>query len=291
MLALRRLAGVLLLLMGAAGVIGSVAAIYKTRAIQKQLLSFAMRSFDVMEDGAANIRHKANQIALSARDLRSELKTAFLKLNGLNPDVAVREKVSDNAFSKTDSEVQERLRKARRFVDSALTAAGILASSLELMNTWGLLEGNSQGGSLSDEIEKISAVLARLPATISEALETARDLKRGPGSGPILTRLKGQIKGIDERLAEVQTFFSGVMGAIQESGKRLSEYKKKSIWWIQLGGVAVPILLVWLGAGQAALIIVGGRLCIRKRGKTWNSDIRIKKNWKFFKKAANFDFS
>ncbi len=23
----------------------------------------------------------------------------------------------------------------------------------------------------------------------------------------------------------------------------------------------------------------------------WNSDIRIKKNWKFFKKAANFDFS
>ena len=70
---------------------------------------------------------------------------------------------------------------------------------------------------------------------------------------------------MDKDLAEVQTLGADFKEAIQQIKNRLLYYEEKTIWWISLGGILIPLLLVWLGAGQAALIILGGRLCVASR--------------------------
>ena len=68
----------------------------------------------------------------------------------------------------------------------------------------------------------------------------------------------------DKDLADFQALASDFGEDLQKIKDRLRYYEEKTIWWIHLGGILIPLLLIWLGAGQVALIILGGCLCMRK---------------------------
>jgi hypothetical protein len=69
---------------------------------------------------------------------------------------------------------------------------------------------------------------------------------------------------MDKGLAEVQVLDSDFKEDVQRIKDRLRYYEKKTTGWIHLGGILIPLLLIWLGAGQVALMILGGRLCMRR---------------------------
>ncbi len=159
MIFLRRFSGILLILVGAAGVFACGVAIFKMGNAEKQLRRFTGQTFDSTENALQDIRERLNQIALSVAHVRASLQSA-----------------------------------------------------------------PSQSGALSaDGIQ-------------------------------------------DKDLAEVQVLGSDFKEAIQKIENRLIYYEEKAIWWIHLGTILIPLLLVWMGAGQVALIVLGGRLCMR-RGK------------------------
>ena len=85
-----------------------------------------------------------------------------------------------------------------------------------------------------------------------------------PDSEQALSNLTHEVEEMDKGLAEVQVLGTDFKEDVQKIENRLRHYEEKTIWWIHLGGILIPLLLVWLGAGQVALIILGGRLCVRR---------------------------
>jgi hypothetical protein len=122
----------------------------------------------------------------------------------------------------------------------------------------------SQGVSLMTRIKGASGTLSRLPGMLEQARETARDLRQQPNSKEGLLTLAREVGKMDKGLAEVQALAAEFREGIQLVENRFRYYHGKAARWIHLGGILIPLLLLWLGAGQAALVLIGGHLLMKK---------------------------
>lgn len=262
-----------MLLFGAVGVFVCSVAIYKTGNAEKQLRCFAGQTFDSTENALLNIRERLNQIDLSVVHVRSDLKTALSKANALRTDGIDEKMLADHIVFILDQEVGEKLAKTQRLVDSAVDTAGTVSHLLTLLDASSLVsvETYTRGGFLMTRIEGASSTLRRLSGMLEQAKQTARALleqtrQNHPDSEQALLKLTHEVGRMDTGLAEVQVLGSDFKEDVQKIENRLRYYEEKTIWCIHLGGILIPLLLIWLGAGQVALIILGGHFCMR-RGK------------------------
>ena len=272
MIFLRRFSGILLILFGAAGVLACGVAIYKTGNAEKQLRLLAGQTFDSTENALQDIRERLDQIALSVANVRSDLNAAASKANALRTDGTDEKILADHIAFTLDQEVGEKLAKTQGLVDSAVNTAGAVSHLLTLLDASNLVsvEAYTRGGSLMTRIEGASNTLRRLSGMLEQASQTAQALleqtrQNHPDSEETLSNLTHEVKRMDNALAGVQTLGSDFKEDVQKIQNRLRYYEEKTIWWIHLGGILIPLLLIWLGAGQAALVILGGRLCMRRR--------------------------
>ena len=272
MILLKRFSGILLILIGAAGVLSSGVALYKTGNAEKQLRHFAGQTFDSTESAFLDIRERLNQIDLSVAHVRSDLKTALSKADALRTDGIDGKILADHIAFTLDQEVGEKLAKTRMLVDSAVNTAGAVSHLLTLLDASSLVsaEAHTRGGPLMARIEGASNTLRRLSGMLEQARQTAQALleqtrQHHPNSEQTLSKLTREVEGMEKGLAEVQVLDSDFREDVQKIKDRLRYYEKKTTGWIHLGGILIPLLLIWLGAGQAALSILGGRLCMRRR--------------------------
>lgn len=266
---LKRFVGILLLLMGAAGLIACALAISKTGNVETELSRFVGQTFDSVENGIADIRDQANQIALSLARMRADLETMSSRVNALQKD-EIEKSLPDQLVSATDSEIKDNVAKARRLLRSAANAAGALNYLLTMLDATGVFydQGHPQLGSLLVRFEKTAGILRQLSGTLDEATETARDFQNHPNSKPVHEKLTGELERIGKDLSELQSVESDFTEAVQKIENRLLQYEEKTIRWIQLGNIFIPLIIIWIGLGQAALIILGGRLCFKP---VWSS--------------------
>ena len=262
-----------MLLFGAVGVFACTVAIYKTGNAEKQLRRLAGQTFDSTENALLNIRERLNQIDLSVVHVRSDLKTALSKANAFRTDGIDEKTLADHIVFTLDQEVGEKLAKTQRLVDSAVDTAGAVSHLLTLLDASSLVsvEAYTRGGSLMTRIEGASSTLRRLSGMLEQARQTARALfeqirQNHPDPEQTLLKLTHEVGRMDTGLAEVQVLGSDFKEAVQKIKDRLRYYEEKTIGCIHLGGILIPLLLIWLGAGQVALIILGGHFCMR-RGK------------------------
>ncbi|MCG6881619.1 MAG: hypothetical protein LJE96_21055 [Deltaproteobacteria bacterium] len=262
---MKRFVGILLLLMGAVGLIACALAISKTGKAEKELSKFAGQTFDSVENGILDTRNQAKQIALSLAHVRADLQTVFRRVNALQKDKFEQKTLPDQVVSATDSEIKDKVVKTRRLLRSAANAASALSYLLTMMDASGLFydEGHPQRGSLLVRFEKTIGILRQLSGTFDEATETVRDFQNHPNSKVVREKLTGELERMDKDLSELQSFESDFTEAVQEIENRLLQYKERTIRWIQLGNIFIPVILMWIGVGQAALIILGGRLCFK----------------------------
>jgi len=266
---LKRISGVLLLLLGTMGVLACVVAIYETGVGKKYCFQFFEQAFDSTEKVLENIHDRLTEIDLSVTHVRSNLKDAVSRADELQSDgTGTENKVLANHISRAlDREVSEKLAKTRALVDSAVTAVAAIRDFLNLVAASGLVpeETFSRDGSLMARVEGASKTLRRLTGLLEQTRQTARDLQQDPHSEQVLLKFNREVRGMDQGLAEIQTLGSDFKGATQKIENHLLYCQEKTIRWIQWGGILIPLLLIWLGAGQAALIILGGRLCMRRQ--------------------------
>lgn len=266
MLILKRFCGILLVLMGAAGVIAGGAGVYKTRAAEKYLLQFSGKAFDAAEGVVAGVRDRLKEIDLSLIRVRSQLKEAVSRGDELQRGGTETKVLADDITRALDREIGEKAAEARALMDSAVISMDAVSHFLNQLETAGLVPDEILSGdsTLISQVEGASMTLNRLAGLLEGAEQTVRDLQRDPGSEQGLLKLRREVGRMDKGLGEVKTLESDFTTAAGKVKNRLLHYQEKTVRWIHLGGILIPILLVWLGAGQTALIILGVRLCVRK---------------------------
>ena len=69
------------------------------------------------------------------------------------------------------------------------------------------------------------------------------------------------VDGIQKKdLADFQALASDFGENIQKDKDRLRFYEERVVWWISQGSILVPLLMLWLGAGQFCLMYFGWRM-------------------------------
>ena len=264
---LRRITGVFLLLLGTTGVLACVVAIYEVGIGKKNLIQFVAQTFDSTEKVLENVHDRLIEIDLSVTHVRSQLKKAVSRADELGPEGARNKVLADHISRALAGDVTENLAKTRALVDSTVTSVVAIRDLLNLVETSGLVpeETFSRDGALITRVEGASKTLKRLTGLLEQARQTARDLQQDPHSEQSLLNLNREVRGMEKGLAEIQTLGSDFKGAIQKIQNNLLYSEEKTNQWIRLGGILIPLLLVWLGVGQGALMILGGRFCVKKR--------------------------
>lgn len=264
MMLLKRISGILLLLLGMVGVVACGVAIYHTGNAQKQLRHFVGQVSDTTEDALGGIRHQLDQVDASLARVRADLKTVVSSADMFGKDGNGEGVSADHIAFTLDHGVKEQLVNAQQLVDSTEDTAGAVSHLLALMDGGGPDSGKDFGrdGSLMTRIKGASGTLGRLPGMLEQARQTARDLHQNPNSEETRLTLIREVGRMDKGLAEVQALSLEFGKTIQGFEDNYRYYQKKTFQYINIGGILIPLLLVWLGTGQAALIILGGRLSI-----------------------------
>jgi len=264
---LRRFGGILLLLLGAVGVVACGVALYHTGSVKKQLGHFVGQVSDATEDALTGIRHRLDQIDASLDRVRADLKAVVSSADALGKEGKGGETPTDHIAFTLDHGVKEQLVNAQQLVDSAEDTAGAVSHLLTLLDGGGPDSGKDPGqdGSLMERIKGASGTLSRLPGMLERAGRTAQELQQHPDSKEALRALTREVGKMDKGLAEVQALGREFGKTVQGIEDNYRYYREKTFRYIDLGGILIPLILVWLGVGQAALIILGRRLCIGRK--------------------------
>lgn len=262
---LRRISGILLLLLGVMGVVACGVAIYHTGNLQKHFSHFVGQVSDTTEDALAGIRHQLDQIDASLARVRGDLKTVASSAGVLGTDGNGEGVPADRIAFTLDHGVKEQLVNARQLVDSAEDTAGAVSRLLTLLDVEGPDSGKDPGGdgSLMERIKGASGTLSRLPGMLERARRTAKELQQHPDSKEALSTLTREVGNMDKSLAEVQALGREFGKTVQGIKDNYRYYRNKTFRYIDLGGILIPLILVWFGVGQTALIILGAHLSMR----------------------------
>jgi hypothetical protein len=263
---LRRFGGILLLLLGALGVVACGVAIYHTGSVKKQVRHFVGQVSDTAENALAGIHHQLDQIDASLVRVRADLNAVVSSADALGTEGTGGDAPTDHIAFALDHGVKEELLNARQLVNTAENTAGDVSRLLTLLGAEGpdSVKTDGQQGSLMARIKGASGTLSRLPGMLERARQTARDLQQNPDSKEALRALTREVGKMDEGLAQVQALGFEFGKTVQGIEDNYRYYREKTLRYIHLGGILIPLLLVWLGVGQVALIILGGRLCMRR---------------------------
>lgn len=263
---LRRLGGVLLLLIGAAGLIGCAVVFFQLKNVGLKFDQIAGKTFDAVEISMGNLKDKVDKTALSLVRARSNLQKAISEIESFRPDIRAEQVAGKRVTGIMNSEVRVKLGKAQAFLASASGAVSALRQLLQIMDTWGLLDADNGQAAVSARIEKTSLALSRVSARLDDAIKNAWDLQYRSNAANPEPDWTVEIKALEDELSGAQSFESDFNGIIKKTETRLREYQEKAIRWIRLGNMATGLLLIWIGAGQAAIMIIGIRLmAVRKR--------------------------
>ena len=263
---LRRFGGILLLLLGVAGVVACGVAIYHTGSVKMQLRHFVGQVSDTAGNALAGIHQQLDQIDASLARVRADLKTVVSTADAVGTEGKGGDAPTDHIAFTLDHGVKEKLLNARQLMDTAENTAEDVGRLLTLLGVEAPDSGKVDGqqGSLMAKVKGASGTLSRLPGMLERAKQTARDLQQNPDSKEALTALTLEVGKMDEGLAQVQALGVEFGKTVQGIEDNYRYYKEKTFRYIHLGGIVIPLLLVWLGLGQVALMILGGRLCMRR---------------------------
>ena len=259
--------GILLFVLGAVGLIFCLAAIYETGTGKTQLLAWTGQAFDSTGETLAKISERLDRVASVLKDTRAGLKSAVSRTDALQTDGTCDQARLVHISRILDEQVRKRLDQARVLVNSTAAGTGTIRLSLTLVDALnvGSEKAYKRGASLMTQIEGASATLTELSASLEQTLQRVQNLGDGSCSEQSLSKLTRDVDRMDRGLANVQALISDFKAAIQKIKDRLLLYGGKAVWWINLGSVMIPLMLLWLGVGQAFLMYFGWRIASAKR--------------------------
>ena len=260
MMVLRKFGGILLMLVGAVGVVSCGVALYHTGSTTKQLGHFVDEVSDTTEDALTSIRHRLVQIDILLDQVRADLKTVVSSAEALVTAGKGGDTPTEHIAFALDHEVMEKLTNARQLVDSAEDTASSLSRLLTLLDAENPDSGKDPGrdDSFMTRLKGASGTLSRLPGMLDRARQAAQELQLHPDSKVALGALTRELGKMDKGVAEVQALAREFERTIQDVSDNCRYYRQMTFRYMGLGSILIPLLLVWLGAGQAALIILGG---------------------------------
>jgi hypothetical protein len=251
---LRRLVGVIVLVLSAVGIVACLAVIVGVWWFEREA-SQKVESVSTQLDVGLQRLSSANQ------DVRRVLKNARDELDQANQQAADRvgDPEKDRATNRLVRKlIQERVGPQLNTLDGRLaTAADVSVVVASLLRS--LQESPaSQAGGISPEELETAAGRAR---ELSEALRTLQ-VKVGAGEDAATDReIADAAKGVSAVLQRCEATVTDWQSHLDAASKELPQFKARVLRWLLLGAVVVTALCAWFTLAQGSLFAHAWKWC------------------------------
>ncbi len=258
---IRRLAGVVGVVLGVVGLIACVAAIVGVWSVVAWLKQLN-----------AEVHAEIDAVMIRVEERTEEARSTVREARGFA--AVVDELVRDSAVAiiERDDAVTARLDQAERRIDEAIQQAEsviqVSADAVELLDRLqaslrqqGLIEAGSGEAptALDDIVQAGRRTLAEASGAVDELKGRLDHLGRKPDDvdlaaiARLALNIVAQLDVVDDSLRSFSRRLEKTRDGLQRLHDKLGR-------WIHLGAVILTLLLVWIGAGQCCLAAWGWRL-------------------------------
>ncbi len=257
---LKRVAALLALVLGSAGIAGCLAGAYGVWLVQSRLERANDNVFDAVDRSLKVVQDRIPIVQKKVKD--SKVTTAEIK-------EALREwgakKVQDRIVSKLQIEsrtekLSEHLRTADLRLDTSREAVRNIQQVLEFSQSLGAKVDPTSLDAALERLVSMQESLQQAERAVDGVRKFAEDdpvEDRLAQAAKLLARILLTLSDVDERLDDFATRLSEVRAQARQGNATTSHY-------IMLGAIVCYGLLAWIGSGQAALCWWGWG-CFRRR--------------------------
>ncbi|MBX0326284.1 hypothetical protein K2Z83_01065 [Oscillochloris sp. ZM17-4] len=204
----------------------------------------------------------------SLADARATLSSLAATIGGATQTITDTLPVLDDLGGLAGDELPQTLRSTQAALGSAQETARVVDSVLGAISGFGLISATTYNPKvpLSDSIGQVARSLDTLPTSLSEVSAGIRTARGNLGQlnkdlGAVATGVGGVRANLDEAAAVVRQY-RGIVGDLQA---QVAEIRAAAPGWIDLAGVGVGLLLIWLALAQLAIFAQGFEMLRRDR--------------------------
>jgi hypothetical protein len=262
----RRIIGLILIMTGIFGLTISIVgllAIWQGTAIAGAAVQRELAALDqalvTTDDGLA--------VAVgSLADARTTLASLADTIGGATRSITDTLPVMDSLGGLAGDELPQALRSTQAALGSAQETARVVDSVLGAISGLGLLSSATYNPKvpLSDSIGQVARSLDTLPASLNQVATGVGTARTNLGQlnkdlGAVATGIDGVKANLDDAAAVVNQY-RGIVGDLRA---QVSATRSAAPTWINLAGLGVGLLLIWLALAQLAIFAQGSEMLRR----------------------------
>jgi len=223
----KRILGVVGMVFGVLGILLAILAIAGVWVVNKP-----------MKDGVVDLLEIADGALVRVEEVLTRAD------NGLQE---VRNFVSDTAEAIPGTELAMRIDNLFELIETAAEAADNANTVVGLANkTTGLLRRDAE----ERPIEKVSATLDNLAATLAEIDQRAKEFQDRNVAAEIAAQIDGEIATVQDGVRDINS-------SVGEAQTGVDELKIAIPRWINIASVISSLMFIWIGVAQLALVGYG----------------------------------
>ena len=263
----KRLVGIVMLLMGALGLSACLAGIYELETTRSAVADWNTAGFDFCQGLVNRGDSRLKELESTLSETKSALKTVAQRTGSLGNGEGPVHVPAVEIVTLLDDDVRQRLLRVRALVDQAAATADAVTHLLNVLKEDGLFSSENHFEKVFpvNQIEELSQTLQEISGIFQQAFETALSLREKPLSQHLISKLKSQIAQLILKFEKVQTLLSSFQAMLQEGRDQLVYYDEKAGEWLTLGVMLARLLLLWMGAGQFFLMYFGWKTLSARR--------------------------
>ncbi|NNJ08884.1 hypothetical protein EKD04_000930 [Chloroflexales bacterium ZM16-3] len=200
-------------------------------------------------------------------DARASLTSLAATIGGATQTITDTLPVLDNIGGLAGDELPKTVRSTQAALGSAQETARVVDSVLGTISGFGLISSATYNPKvpLGDSIGQVSASLNTLPGSLEKVATGVGAARTNLGQlnkdlGAVATGIDGVRVNLDQA-AGVVTQYRGIVGDLRA---QVAAIRAAAPTWIDMAGLGVGLLLIWLALAQLAIFAQGFEMLRRK---------------------------
>ena len=260
----KRLFGLVALLLGAVGLAASLGAIAGTWIVRDRIQTEFPEVLTSVDSSLSLVDENLKQAKPAIAKARASVKTFKTSAETLKSKIEQQpHEVDLTALNVLDTEVTDRFESAQDVVETNEATATTVANTLGLVDDVPYLELDEYGpdGALLTNLRAAGDRLSEIGDLLKESKKLVAALRKDP----MVTadRLNAVIEistRIDQKLAEADELVVKFDETTAKASADVSKLKSNLPKWLEWSAIAATVLFGWLALAQFSLMIVGRHL-------------------------------
>lgn len=257
---IKRLAGLLVVVVGLAGLSLCGLAVARTWTTGQQLRRQSPQVLEQLVELVRSIQLQAETASSLLTSARGRVMLAQTLVEDLAP-ATDRRRLAPSTLDTLDHDIVRRLEDAENFVQSLEATMRSMSSAVLLLDSMPFLSLRRSTPEADINLRLMADNLAETATRLQQVAETLAQIRSREAISPRqLTQVRDALHYVDGNLVEVQAAIDQFVQAVEQATERTADVQARAPRWITTTMVLAMAFFVCFGFSQVHLVVWGGKL-------------------------------